>query len=436
MPIGIAKLETNCPKCGNLIKQGQMITWGKSTKSSHVNCNNPDVSLGTIDGPDLANATITATETLTSIATELSIDELESLLAKAKVEAKAKAEKERVKRLRMSGISQTCIDNGFNADDAQMVLDHIVDCDVCQPKVKETIDAVTVVIDREPISEIVGAVDTSTVSEYFAQNGEVKNVTAAVNAGLNVALKGPAGCGKTHLVYYLANLMNAVLFEIVGDGGVQREDVIGARGYNGKETYWLDGTATRALRCAKDHLVILYVDEPNRLREDIQAALFPIMDHRRRVVLPENNGEVVQASAPFNGSNGLVTISSWNDGYRGTNAMDEAYNDRYEVGLTLDYLPADKELELLQARTNVKKADAEMIIGISETLRQAHKDKQIQTPISTRALLAYARLVSVGFNSRLAGELTLVEKVASTNDLERKIIRDVVHANTDGKVQA
>jgi MoxR-like ATPase len=279
------------------------------------------------------------------------------------------------------------------------------------------------------------SVDLSNIPEYIPQNGEIETLKAIIKAGKNAGIKGGAGCGKTLLVQWVAKQLGAELYEIVGDGGVMREDVIGSRGYNGTETYWIDGTATRALRRSQDRLVILYIDEPNRLRDDIQGALFPVMDERRRLVLPENNGEILQGQPTKNFGAGLVTISSWNEGYRGTNMMDEAYNDRYELGFKLSYLSETRESKLLVDRTGVNPEIASTIVKIAATLRQAVKEKRISTPISTRSLLAWADVVATsGFDVRLAGEMALVEKADAMMDTEAKIIRDTIHTMTKGGV--
>ena len=289
-------------------------------------------------------------------------------------------------------------------------------------------------LDSPAAAAAADSIDLAALPEYVSQNGEVDTVLTAVKAGLNIGLRGGAGCGKTHLVQSIAKTLGCPLYEIVCDGGTQREDVIGSRGYDGTQTYWIDGTATRALRHSKTAHVILYIDEPTCLRDDVQSALYPIMDDRRHIVLPENNGEIVQAARSINGQPGLTVISSWNDGYRGTAALNEAFQDRYDVGLTLDYLPQDRESKLLQSRTGIDAVNADVITGIAARLREAMRDKQIVTPISTRALIAYATLVKAGFSLRSAGEHTLVEKASGLFETERTVIRDVIHTATNGEV--
>jgi hypothetical protein len=115
--------------------------------------------------------------------------------------------------------------------------------------------------------------------------------------------------------------------------------------------------------------------------------------------------------------------------------MDEAYNDRYELGFKLSYLSETRESKLLVDRTGVNPEIASTIVKIAATLRQAVKEKRISTPISTRSLLAWADVVATsGFDVRLAGEMALVEKADAMMDTEAKIIRDTIHTMTKGGV--
>lgn len=272
---------------------------------------------------------------------------------------------------------------------------------------------------------------------YIEQKNERSTLAMAVEASLdpeeddvwNVLLTGPTGSGKTHLVYEVCHALGRPVITIQGADGLPPEHLIGYRGirsdgHGGTETYWVDGLIPRAMRMG----AVLYIDEPNALPDGIRFYVFSAMDHRRQITLAENDGEVVTA-AP-----GFLVVGAMNEGagYGGTTVLNHAFRDRFDLCVDLDYLDERSERKLLAERCDIDNSMARKIAEAGQMLRIASDTtnggkKKVRTPISTRTLITWGRLVRRGLNPLEAAEITLVAKVPATRKAEREAVRDVLH---------
>jgi MoxR-like ATPase len=258
--------------------------------------------------------------------------------------------------------------------------------------------------------------------EYIPANGEYDDLRDSVQAQLNVLLVGPSGCGKTHAVHALAYELQRPLVTIQGGEGATPEHLIGyreIRNVNGVPvTTWVDGLIPYAMR----HGAMLYIDEPNAFPDGIRFYLFSAMDFRREITLAENGGEVVHA-AP-----GFTVIGAMNEGkgYTGTSTLNIAFRDRFDVKVYFEYLPENREKKLIKERTGIDEETAKMMLKVVADLRASYSNNQLNTPISTRSFLSWARLTKMGRSPQDAARLTLVNSIPSTYPTQRVSVAQVV----------
>lgn len=277
------------------------------------------------------------------------------------------------------------------------------------------------------IPQVAPAVPRATgLPPYHAHNGEVQDVLEALAHGFNVLFIGPTGCGKTHLAQHVVGQAGKEMVTIQGTDGATYEDLVGYRTIEGGNVRFVDGLIVRAMRAGH----VLYVDEPNALPDGIRFALFSAMDHRRELTLAQNDGEVVKA-AP-----GFTVLAAMNEGtgYGGTTMLNQAFRARFDMVLTLDYLDGAEEARLLTERTGLDKKTAKKMVEVASKLRQALKARQVRTPVSTRSLLAWARLVASGKDAQKAARLTVIGQVPTTDPTEAKVFGDTVEAVMGSKV--
>jgi nitric oxide reductase NorQ protein len=209
---------------------------------------------------------------------------------------------------------------------------------------------------------------THYVPRAFAGVSERDVYDMARKAKKVVALRGPAGSGKSSSVYHYAGQTGDPICKVQGSIDANSETIFGAaRPVPGTNRFaWTDGPMTRVARIGG----IAYVNEANMLTPKIASYLMSMMQERH-IVLAGNGGEVVKLHP-----NTLIIVD-YNPGYRGTQNMNEALKDRMATPLWFDYDPTI-EAQLIHSQT---------ILKMAKNLRDMAKTGRLETPVSTRLLV-------------------------------------------------
>jgi hypothetical protein len=139
---------------------------------------------------------------------------------------------------------------------------------------------------------------------------------------------------------------------------------------------------------------ILELDEVAMLPERVTSSLHPLCDDRRMFV---NRGKAV----PVEGSTGFMPkitkaspnlwiLGAYNDGYRGSGQLQEAFLNRFSMSIEFPY-DREVEQELLYSGR---------LIDVAFQLRKSYADREITTPVSTSMLMdfeAFALHEDLGF---------------------------------------
>lgn len=230
-----------------------------------------------------------------------------------------------------------------------------------------------------------GARDIDLLLHFWAQRD-------ANGYSQNVMLVGETQSGKTMLVHVLACRIARELglprplpvFTLSGSAGVTDYDMLGqptafVDADGNERIVWLPGLVDLAARVPS----LLYLDEVNMMPERVTSTLHPVCDDRRtfvnraRAVSPSGGtvpGDVMPEQVVVN--TGTWIIGSYNSGYRGAGAMNEAFLNRFRH-LPWDY-DDDVEKRLIAS-------PAVLLLGRS--LREARALRAISTPVGTRALI-------------------------------------------------
>ena len=88
----------------------------------------------------------------------------------------------------------------------------------------------------------------STEPYYQPQANEVELYAAAYGARLPVMVKGPAGCGKSRFIEYMAWKLGRPLITVACNEDMSASDLLGRYLLEADGTRWLDGPLTTAVR--------------------------------------------------------------------------------------------------------------------------------------------------------------------------------------------
>jgi len=190
----------------------------------------------------------------------------------------------------------------------------------------------------------------------------------------NILIRGHAGSGKTMSVLAYASARGYRYYNVSSNVGLEPSHLFGSWIPTESGTFtWQDGAVTSVVR----HGGVLLLNEIDFMPERITTILFGLLDDRRQIQLMENGGEVIEAHP------NLLVIGDHNPNYRGSRPMNQAWKDRFHHKLEFPY---DKAIEK-------KLIPSPSLLEIAEKLRVMSEKGEIDTPISTRSMVAFVNNV-------------------------------------------
>jgi len=265
----------------------------------------------------------------------------------------------------------------------------------------------------------------SNVPEYITPPGKdyIKQIVRALYYFKQCALIGPSGTGKTHIVYFIAELTGLPIWEVNCGLQTSTYDLFGRYIGLGKEN-WIDGQIISWCRTGG----ILYLDEANMMKQDIAARLNPILDTRGHIVLTEKDNEVVKR---HEFGYVIIAMNPFSSEFVGTKPLNAAFRRRMSVWITFDYLSIGKnispdEVELVRKRSGVDKDMAERIVRAGAELRRQYQLGDLPYGPSPGDLMNWAILIADGSTPMEAAEYSIIGTTSDDIEIQdtvRRIIK-------------
>ncbi|MCV7169937.1 MULTISPECIES: CbbQ/NirQ/NorQ/GpvN family protein [Mycolicibacterium] len=251
---------------------------------------------------------------------------------------------------------------------------------------------------------------------YYANGNEVQLFEQAYTRRIPVMLTGPTGCGKTRFVEHMGSLLNRPVVTISCHDDLTSSDLVGRFMVTGGDVVWTDGPLTRAVKTG----AICYLDEVVEARHDSLAILHSLTDHRRALYL-DRAGEVVHAPEEF------MLVCSYNPAYRSSlKELKPSFRQRF-VTLPMNYLPAEREAEVIVAETGIDSAVARRLVHCATAIRTADQAFHFEPP-STRVLVTAGQLIAAGAGELEAAEASILAPL-STDGAINDGLREVAAAS-------
>jgi MoxR-like ATPase len=226
----------------------------------------------------------------------------------------------------------------------------------------------------------------------------------------NVWLAGERGTGKTEFVSQIAARLQRKLFRVNFDEALERADFIGGNTIKDSNVVWQAGIITQAISHAGS---IVLLDEIGFARAQSLAALHALCERspHRSITVSETGQRIKVAShVAFFGADNSNGYGDTSGNFAGVREQNSAFIDRFGYTIRFDYLPADKEAELIATRTNLSLEAAKALVVFANTAREKARAGLLTQPPSLRQLFAWARSIQKGFPVEKAFENAIVNK--------------------------
>ena len=262
-------------------------------------------------------------------------------------------------------------------------------------------------------------------NDFIISDLKWRYLTRCINKGKNLMFIGPAGTGKTQIVFKAAECLGREIFYFnLGSTQDVRSALIGNTHFK-EGTYFEESAFVNAIKTPNS---IILLDEISRANPEAWNILMPVLDvNIRKLRLDEKeNSPVIDVA------DGVSFISTANIGFEYTSArmLDRALADRFSI-VEMDILDKEQEMKLLALKfPSLPPKSNEIICDISSKVRAecARDNAKLSINISTRMLIEAAEMIIDGFNIEEIAELIIYPHYPDDGgiDSERIYIRQLI----------
>ena len=294
---------------------------------------------------------------------------------------------------------------------------------------------------RLPVRDLFG-IDSDLVVPAFAERDEHvpevdaayrfnRDVTLALLAGFlhnrRVLVQGLHGTGKSTHVEQVAARLNWPCVRVNLDGHISRLDLIGRDAVVLREgrqvTEFQEGIVPWALQ----RPVALIFDEYDAGRPDVMFVIQRILERDGQLTLLDQN-RVLRPHPAFRlfATANTVGQGNLNGLYHGAQRLNHAQIDRWNIVATLNFLPRDEEVAIVQARVPALAGDAqrplvERMVAVAELTRRGFEAGDLSTLMSPRTVITWAENLEIFRDPATAFRLSFANKC---EDAERPVVAE------------
>ena len=259
-----------------------------------------------------------------------------------------------------------------------------------------------------------------------------RDTTLAILAGFarnrRVMITGYHGTGKSTHVEQVAARLNWPCIRINLDSHVSRVDLVGKDAIvlqDGKQvTEFRDGMLPWALQ----NNVALCFDEYDAGRPDVMFVIQRVLELSGRLTLLDQK-RVIKPHPAFRlfATANTVGLGDTSGLYHGTQQINQGQMDRWSIVTTLNYLPHDREVDIVQAKAPHYQGSKEgrdivnKMVRVADLTRNAFTAGDLSTVMSPRTVITWAENADIFGDIGFAFRLTFLNKC---DELERSLVAE------------
>lgn len=258
-----------------------------------------------------------------------------------------------------------------------------------------------------------------------------RNTTLAILAGFShnrrVMVSGYHGTGKSTHIEQVAARLNWPCIRINLDSHVSRIDLVGKDAIVLKDGKQVTEFKEGILPWAYQNNVALVFDEYDAGRPDVMFVIQRVLESAGRLTLLDQS-RVIHPHPAFRlfATANTVGLGDTTGLYHGTQQINQAQMDRWSLITTLNYLPHDKEVDIVLAKAKHLQTDeGRVIVGkmvrIADMTRSAFINGDLSTVMSPRTVITWAENHAIFQDLGMSFRLTFLNKC---DELERSIVAE------------
>jgi len=254
--------------------------------------------------------------------------------------------------------------------------------------------------------------------------------TSAILAGFafnqRVLVQGMHGTGKSTHIEQIAARLNWPVLRINFDSQITRLDLVGKdviKLKNNKQiTEFQEGVIPYALKNG----FALVLDEYDAIKTDVSFVIQRLLEEEGKFSLLEEN-QVITPHPNFRLFATSNTLGAGDDLgiYHGTNLINQAQMDRWNIVACLNYLNEEHEIAILQKKLGSSKKitaqNIKLMVKMANVTRDSFKNGDISSLISLRTLISWGKNINIFGSIKTAFIFSFYNKVV---DDEKQLIQE------------
>ncbi|QBC30607.1 AAA family ATPase [Pandoraea sp. XY-2] len=257
------------------------------------------------------------------------------------------------------------------------------------------------------------------------------DVTLAILAGFmrnrRVMVQGMHGTGKSTHIEQVAARLNWPCVRVNLDGHISRLDLVGKDAIVVRDGHQVTEFQEGIVPWALQRPVALIFDEYDAGRPDVMFVIQRILERDGKFTLLDQN-RVIHPHPGFRmfATTNTVGLGNLNGLYHGTQVLNHAQIDRWNVVATLNYLSREDEAGIVLARVpELDSGDGrtlvDSMVSVAELTRKGFATGDLSTLMSPRTVINWAENVGIFRDAGLAFRLTFLNKC---DEAERAVVAE------------
>ncbi|HXJ00541.1 MAG TPA: cobaltochelatase subunit CobS, partial [Micropepsaceae bacterium] len=258
-----------------------------------------------------------------------------------------------------------------------------------------------------------------------------RETTLAILAGFahnrRVLIQGYHGTGKSTHIEQVAARLNWPCVRVNLDSHISRIDLVGKDAIVLKDGKQVTEFREGILPWAIQHPVCMCFDEYDAGRPDVMFVIQRVLEVQGKLTLLDQN-RVIRPHPSFRlfATANTVGLGDTSGLYHGTQQINQGQMDRWNIVVTLNYLPHDTEVNIVLAKSAAyqtaegKKTIAAMV-RVADMTRNAFINGDLSTVMSPRTVITWAENATIFGDVGFAFRVTFLNKC---DELERATVAE------------